>query len=87
MPINRFYKLRQDIHFVNDLEDQNETDRFWKVRQLYNAIRSQLFSLPLESQLSIDKQMVPFKGSLNVKQYVKNKTKAMGNKAICTMCY
>lgn len=29
--------------------------------------------LEIESHLSIDEQMVPFKGSINIKQYVKGK--------------
>ncbi|XP_050295773.1 piggyBac transposable element-derived protein 3-like [Anthonomus grandis grandis] len=75
MTVNRFYKLRQHIHFVNIHEKLDNSDRFWKVRPLYDAIRRRCLSLPLESKLCVDEQMVPFKGSLNVKQYVKNKPK------------
>ena len=40
MPVNRFYQLRQNVHFVNVLEHTPENkDRMWKVRPLYNIIR------------------------------------------------
>ncbi|XP_050295117.1 piggyBac transposable element-derived protein 2-like [Anthonomus grandis grandis] len=79
--VNRFYKLRQHIHFVNIHEKLDNSDRFWKVRPLYDAIRRRCLSLPLESKLCVDEQMVPFKGSLNVK----NKPKPWGIKifALC----
>lgn len=86
MPINRFYKLRTNLHFVNTQEaEENNNDRFWKIRPLYDTIRAQLLSLPIEGHLSVDEQMVPFKGQLNVKQYVKNKPQPWGVKlfALC----
>lgn len=75
MPVNRFYSLRTNLHFV-DVQDLNAADkvnkdRFWKVRPLYDSIRARCLSLPLETYLSIDEQMVPFKDKLNVNQYVK----------------
>lgn len=89
MPVNRFSSLRANLHFVDvrDLNaaDEINKDRFWKVRPLYNFIRARCLSLTLETYLSIDEQMVPFKGRLNVKQYVKNKPKPWGIKifALC----
>ncbi|KAJ8950055.1 hypothetical protein NQ314_008061 [Rhamnusium bicolor] len=51
MPINRFYKLRQHLHFVNVDEKPNNDDRLWKVRPLYDTIRQQCLSMPLETEL------------------------------------
>ena len=62
MPRERFSKLRQNAHFV-DVTVPNASDRFWKVRPLYDNIRARLLSLDLESHLCVDEQMVPFKGS------------------------
>lgn len=74
MPQNRFYKLRQNLHFTNNEDgEQNKNDRFWKVRPLFDTIRARLQALTLESHLCIDEQVVPFKGTLSVKQYMKNK--------------
>lgn len=54
--------------------------RLWKVRCLYDSVRSRCRQLPLETNLSVDEQMVPFKGQINIKQYVKNKPKKWGIK-------
>ncbi|KAF2880783.1 hypothetical protein ILUMI_25391 [Ignelater luminosus] len=43
------------------------------VRPLYNCIRKRCKELQLKTNLAIDEQMIPFKGNLNVKQYVKGK--------------
>ncbi|KAI4467853.1 transposase is4 [Holotrichia oblita] len=83
---NRFFKLRQCLCFVDNTQKADDnTDRFWKVRPLYNAIRSRCQELPHEPYLSIDEQMIPFKGQLNVKQYVKGKPCPWGVKllALC----
>lgn len=53
------------------------------MRPLYDAIRKYCASLPLESTFSVDEQMVPFKGQLDVKQYVKNKPSKWGIKLFC----
>lgn len=86
MALNRFFKLRMHVHFVNvEEKDPQNNDRFWKVRPLFDAIKQRCSSLPLESELCVDEQMVPFKGSLNVKQYLKNKPSPWGIKifALC----
>jgi len=82
MTSNRFFKLRNNLHFIID-KDPNTNDRFWKVRPLYEAIRKYCASLQLESTFSVDEQMVPFKGQLNVKQYIKNKPTKWGVKLFC----
>lgn len=72
MSYNRFSKLRTHIHFT-DANEPNETDKFWKVRILYDKIRYRCMQLSLETKLCIDEQIIPFKGQLNVKQYIKGK--------------
>ncbi|XP_044751630.1 piggyBac transposable element-derived protein 3-like [Coccinella septempunctata] len=85
MQRNQFYKLRQHLHFVDNLEKPNNNDRFWKVRPLFDSIRNKCLTLPLELSLSIGEQIVPFKGKLDVKQYVKGKPCPWGIKifALC----
>ncbi|KAJ8909387.1 hypothetical protein NQ315_006113 [Exocentrus adspersus] len=92
MAINRFYKLRQHLHFVNTEEKPNNDNRLWKIRPLYDTLRVRFQSLPLETDLCIDEQMIPFKSSLNIKQYIKNKHTKWGIKllALCGrsgLCY
>lgn len=81
MTLKRFSKLRQSIHLVDiTAREVGNTDRLWKVRSIYNSIRSRCLELPLETDLCIDEQMVPFKGQINIKQYIKNKPKKWGIK-------
>lgn len=85
MNVNRFFKLRQNLHFI-DAQNRPETnDRFWKVRPLYAMLHTRFLTLPLEANLCIDEQMVPFKGHLNVKQYIRGKPSPWGIKifALC----
>lgn len=77
--VNRFFKLRNNMHFTSE-EDKDSTDRLWKIRPLYNKIRERCHSLDPEEVYSVDEQMVPFKGSLNIKQYIKNKPTKWGVK-------
>ncbi|KAM3625846.1 uncharacterized protein V6R79_018497 [Siganus canaliculatus] len=81
MPRDRFFKLRSHLHLVNNLEKPAENnDVFFKVRPLYDAIRSRCLELPLEENLCVDEQMVPFRGDLSVKQYIKGKPHPWGVK-------
>lgn len=79
MQINRFLKLRNVWH-VTDLNDASSTDRIWKVRPLYEAIREWALQLELETDLCVDEHMVPFKGNCKIKQYVKKKPSPWGLK-------
>lgn len=41
MSMNRFFSLRQNLHFMNTMnQDENNRDRFWKVRPIYDIIRA-----------------------------------------------
>uniref|UniRef100_A0A3B4CEN1 PiggyBac transposable element-derived protein domain-containing protein n=1 Tax=Pygocentrus nattereri TaxID=42514 RepID=A0A3B4CEN1_PYGNA len=81
MPRYRFFQLRSHLHLVNNLEKPAENnDVFFKVRPLYDAIRSRCLELPLEENLCIDEQMVPFRGTLSVKQFIKGKPHPWGVK-------
>jgi hypothetical protein len=81
MSFNRFSKLRNALHLVDITQrPDNNNDRLWKVRDLYNSILGRCRELPLETDLCVDEQMVPFKGQINIKQYIKNKPKKWGIK-------
>jgi hypothetical protein len=75
MTVNRFFKLRNMLHLVNNLEDRNglKVDRLFKVRPIFDCLRNRCLELPLEKNLSVDEQMIPFKGHINIKQYIKGK--------------
>lgn len=81
MTRNRFYKLRMNLHLVNNLErDPNDDDKFFKVRPIFNAIRERCLQLPQEQKMCVDEQMCPFKGHLSVKQYIRGKPTPWGIK-------
>lgn len=74
---DRFFQLWSHLHLVNNLERSAENnDVFYKVRPLYDAMHRRC----LEENLCVDEQMVPFRGSLSVKQYVKGKPHPCGVK-------
>ncbi|XP_025190428.1 LOW QUALITY PROTEIN: piggyBac transposable element-derived protein 1-like [Melanaphis sacchari] len=81
MPRNRFYSIRQNIHIINNMDIPcNNTDKFVKIRPLFDALNNRCRQLPVERNLSVDEQIVPFKGQLIVKQYMKGKLNPWGIK-------
>ncbi|RXM37322.1 PiggyBac transposable element-derived protein 3 [Acipenser ruthenus] len=72
LPCYRFFQLYSNLHVVNNHErPAGNTDVFFKVRPLCDCIRKCCLELPLEEDLCINEQVVPFKGTLSVKQYCK----------------
>ncbi|CAG5043313.1 unnamed protein product [Parnassius apollo] len=81
MARDRFLQMRNNLHVIdNNSIPQNNTDRFIKVRPLYDSVRKRCLELKLEQILSVDEQIVPFRGKLEVKQYVKGKPQPWGVK-------
>ena len=86
MTRDRFFQLRTNLHCINNLEiPENCNDKLYKVRPLYNAVRNRCLELDLEQNLCIDEQMVPFRGRISIKQYVKGKPTPWGVK-IFVLC-
>lgn len=81
MTKSRFFSLRQHIHLINNLEiPRNNKDKFVKVRLIYDTLNSHCQQLPVKRNLSVDEQIVPFKGKLSVKLYMKGKPNPWGIK-------
>lgn len=55
------------------MTDLRDYDVLYKVRPLYDVIRKHCHELLLEGDLCIDEQMLLFRGTLDIKQYVKGK--------------
>lgn len=71
---NRFFELRSCFHVINNNEiTVNNEDKFIKIRPLYDSFLKHCKTLPKSTNLSIDEQMIKFKGKLGVKQYMKGK--------------
>lgn len=74
MSRNRFFMLMSLFHVKDNNEiPVNNVDKFIKVRPLYNAFIKHCETLPKNTNLSVDEQMIKFKGKLGVKQYMKGK--------------
>lgn len=81
MPRNRFYSIRQNIHIINNMDiARDNTDKFVKIRPLFDTLNNRCKQLPVERNISVDEQIVPFKGQLVVKQYMKGKPNPWGIK-------
>lgn len=86
MTVNRFFSLRTNFHVVDNLTLSNDNkDRFKKVRPMYDCVRKRCKQLIVERNISIDEQIVPFTGKLNIKQYCKGNPNPWGVK-IYVMC-
>jgi hypothetical protein len=55
-------------------------DKFFKVRPLIETIRKQCMLKPVEENVSVDEQMIPFKGILSIRQYMPKKPSKWGIK-------
>lgn len=80
MTSNRFFKLRNFLHVVDNQTDRNPADKLWKVRPIIQFFLKRCHELKLEEHLCVDEQMIPFTGTLEIKQFVKNKPNPWGIK-------
>lgn len=77
----RFFAIRNNLHLVDVNKKTTEwKDRLYKVRPIIDAVRNRLLALPLEENLCIDEQIIPFKGKFAAKQYIKGKPSPWGIK-------
>ncbi|XP_050713415.1 piggyBac transposable element-derived protein 3-like [Eriocheir sinensis] len=84
MSRNRWELIKTNFHMVdNSTETQNSRenkDRLFKVRPMVDHLREKFHQIPMEQELCIDEQMVPFKGRSYLKQYVPSKPHKYGYK-------
>ena len=75
--------LRNNLHCVDNMqENKRSEDKFWKVGPIMNhfvKVLQEQMPNP-EKRLCIDDQMIPFKGRLGLKQYMKGKSNPWGIK-------
>lgn len=70
MSRDRGEEIKHFIHFSENMANKNG-DRLFKVRSLIDSLLPIFQALPQDQMLSVDEQIVPFKGSL--KQYIPKK--------------
>lgn len=84
MSRDRFYCLRTNLHFVDNLSVSQEvknSTKLWKVDPVLNAVRNRCLQIERSVAFySVDEQMIPFSGRCNLKQLVKNKPRPVGLK-------
>ena len=84
MSRDRFLQIKKYLHVVDNTNrpDQNDPnyDRAFKVRSLLNIVKENFRRIPKEEHLSVDEQMIPFKGKSIMKQHMPNKSNRWGYK-------
>ena len=70
---NRFCEILQNLHFADNRED-DKTDNTFKMKPVIDHLKSKFSEvLSNDSEQSMDKHMVKFKGRSGMKQYIKSK--------------
>ena len=78
MTSKEFLTMKRYLHFCDN--NHPNDDRLRKIRALVDMLRCRFMRVPLEENLSIDEQMVPFKGRSSLKQYLPKKPHKWGYK-------
>jgi hypothetical protein len=78
MTSNRFHEIKRFMHFSDNSLSTN--DKLRKIRPLLDLLSQRYASVPLEENLSVDEQMIPFKGRSGLKQYMAKKPHKWGYK-------
>uniref|UniRef100_A0A8C1MEY7 PiggyBac transposable element-derived protein domain-containing protein n=1 Tax=Cyprinus carpio TaxID=7962 RepID=A0A8C1MEY7_CYPCA len=85
MSVKRFKVLRRNFHFNDNFQMEGYTDRFHKIRPLFDMLREQCLLIPPTYKQSVDEVMVAYKGTRagKLRQYIKNKPDNRGFKIFC----
>ena len=77
---NRFTDLNKHIHFNDNSKlitnrDDAAYDRYYKIRPVLVMLRESCLRIEPEDRMSIDEQMIPYKGKNSLRQYLPKKPK------------
>ena len=76
----RFEQIWRYLHLADNSQD-NKTDKLFKVRHFVDLVTAQFSeNYTLYQPVTIDEAMIPYKGRLSFKQYMKNKPTKWGIK-------
>ena len=76
MPINRYEKLRQYLHFVDSNAPNIDNDKLFKVRPIITAIRDECVREKAEEFQAVDQQIISCKTKRSkIRQYNPKKNK------------
>lgn len=79
----RFSELRTHLQLVNVQEKPEEGALLFEVEPLIERVRCRLLKLPLEENLAINQQIIPYKGDFFAKQCITSKESPCGIKVFC----
>ena len=82
MSRDRYNLIMRFLHFTdNDKVEERKDDKLWKIRDIFEKVRSQLsLYFSPNQKLVIDESLLLFKGRLSIKQYIKSKRHRFGVK-------
>ena len=80
MSVNKFEEIKRYLHF-SDNQTAKKDDKLYKIRSIVDKLRDRLKDNPLEENLAVDEQIIPFKGRSCLKQYNPKKPHKWGYKA------
>ncbi|CAM4569051.1 unnamed protein product [Leuciscus chuanchicus] len=84
MTLNRWEDIKRFLHFNNNADQpacfDDNFDKLFKIQPLITHLVSKIKAIPMSEKLSVDEQMVPFKGRSRLKQYLPKKPKKWGYK-------
>ncbi|KAL2077611.1 hypothetical protein ACEWY4_027115 [Coilia grayii] len=85
MSRRRFQVLRRYIHFNDNEQCRHSTDRFVKIRPVFDMVRKQCLLIPSTYKHSVDEVMIAYKGTRagSLRQYIANKPNKWGFKVFC----
>ena len=79
---NRWEAIKRFLHFTDNNERPADcTDRLYKIRPLVDILREGFSKVPMDEKLSIDEQVIPFKGKHGLKTYNPKKPSKWGYKS------
>ena len=89
MSRNRFQQIFRFLHLADSSQQipagQPGHDKLFKVRPFLDSVLPKFESeYSMHQPVTIDEAMIPFKGRLSFKQYIKNKPTKWGIKAFCS---
>ncbi|MFV0329691.1 MAG: hypothetical protein ACK5KL_07710, partial [Dysgonomonas sp.] len=84
MSRNQWEEIKSRLHLVDnstlDPNPKNNTDKLFNVRPMVDHLWSKFKDIPMTQDLCMDEQMIPFKGTSQMKQYVAGKPHKWGYK-------
>ena len=84
MARSRFEQIKAFVYFNDNANmappGSDNFNQLFKIRPLLSHLQQKYNAIPMDQMVCIDEQMIPFKGSLSLKQYVPSKPHKYGYK-------